>query len=160
MITLPNTLSGLLDHAITTLDQCIKDPQYTIDLMEYHTPKKSKKRFLCIPYKTIETTHVCLAGTVLAKTFNTNPNTVKSPATLDRTQNIDPLYALSSLAFGNIKEAASQLARGHSHDNSLTVPQLSTATTLNENWRMLRQNPRKLLATYKQLHKELVQHNL
>jgi hypothetical protein len=67
-IKLPEKMSDLIDIAINDLEAVEQDPKYEIDMGRWHAPEHSA-------YKC----SVCFAGSVMAKTFNSDRGTLLSP---------------------------------------------------------------------------------
>ena len=63
---LPDKPSELIRVALGDLQKCIDDPHYSIDMNNWHVP--------CVGYCS-----VCLAGAVMAKTFEIDPRAGTTP---------------------------------------------------------------------------------
>ena len=89
---LPDTPSALIRVALADLQKCIDDPMYKIDMRTWHKPVDNGKH--C---------SVCLAGSVLAKTFKVPPReSVPTPRPFARRFSSDckKLLALNSFREG------------------------------------------------------------
>lgn len=89
MNTLPDKLSELIMIAINDLKACEKDPDYVIDMSEWHHPVGDK----C---------HVCLAGAVIAKTCDASRFQRHKP---ENDELGNKLKALNSIRQGLILQA-------------------------------------------------------
>jgi len=69
--TLPNKPSELLKLAMKDLGKCERSPKYNVHMMKWHS---GFEREAC---------YVCLAGSVMAKTFNEDPKTEHHPGDYD-----------------------------------------------------------------------------
>lgn len=92
MNKLPDKPSELLKVALADYFLVKADPRYTIDLDNWHNPQESGQ---C---------KVCLAGSVMAKSFNLDINEPTSPHYLDISIG-DKLFAIDEFKNGNLREA-------------------------------------------------------
>ncbi len=95
-----DTLHELLALAIGDFRKVLADDRYAIDMSTWHEPGDDAD----------DRCHVCLAGSVLAKTIklplhDNAEDSFKGPAAWDR------LFALNSLRIGDVVEAACNLHR-------------------------------------------------
>jgi hypothetical protein len=90
---LPELPSDLIEVAVHDLELCRADPRYEINMGAWHRPFD-------------EVCHVCLAGSVLAKTFHADPHAFATPHyVIDGTlENVTywQLHALDSLRHGKV----------------------------------------------------------
>ena len=82
-------LHELLNLALDDLEKCEKDPDYLIDMGEWHFPYGGK----CF---------VCLAGAMMAKSLGTSPHYDGSPEDFE---NCSELQALDCLRCGDVEQA-------------------------------------------------------
>ena len=91
--TLPEKPSELIRVAIKDLIKCEKSPKYYIDMGEWHTP-----------YGYLGKCTVCLAGSVMAKTFDKNLKAVIFPESFDSSTE-NKLVAIDNLRAGDLHSA-------------------------------------------------------
>lgn len=95
MSKLPDTLSELLSVALDDLEATERDPRYVIDMDDWHCPEAGK----CA---------VCLAGAVMAKTFDADPERYLVPGEVTGDDSRE-LRALDALRGGYVQDAANLL---------------------------------------------------
>jgi len=91
---LPEKLSGVIEIALNDLAQVETDPDYKVDMWDWHVSRRHDDR--C---------HVCLAGGVLAKTFRYPPTKTVTPYWILDTHDRVRLVALDELRQGNLAVA-------------------------------------------------------
>lgn len=87
MKTLPKNILELTKLAIADLEKVEKDPNYRVDMGEWHTPSGD----ICL---------VCLAGAVMSQTFEMSPETYADPR--DCTDIERQLHFLNDLRAGYV----------------------------------------------------------
>jgi hypothetical protein len=70
---LPDDPTELLNAALEDLAKCEDDPTYSVDMLRWHVPAQNNTR----------TCYVCLAGAVMAKTFDLPPDSLATPGCFD-----------------------------------------------------------------------------
>ncbi len=96
--TLPQYPSELIRIALDDLKKVEKDSRYVVDMRRWHMP--DERRDPC---------SVCLAGSVIAKTFNEDPRIYLSPSSYDiKLEN--KLLALNYFRVGDVSVAFTRLA--------------------------------------------------
>lgn len=91
--SLPKIPSQLIRVALRDLELIEQDDKYEIEMAVCHVPHQGK----C---------NVCLAGAVMAKTLNSNPNEHLSPYDFEETSELRALYLFR---IGNIFEAFGEI---------------------------------------------------
>ena len=98
-INLPDMPSDLIDLALKDLDLCFNDNKYCVDMMFFH-----------LKFKEDEKCHVCLAGSVLAKSLNGNINRSITDGLFSFSDKIkNKIYGLNSLRIGDITEGVESM---------------------------------------------------
>jgi hypothetical protein len=90
MNELPDKPSELIRVALADLEKCKLDPRYSIDMLSWHQFDKL-----------IGVCHVCLAGAVMAKTFQCHPELCVNPYNFPR-EIASKLHALNAFRTGAI----------------------------------------------------------
>ena len=96
--TLPDTLSALIRVGLVDLHKCEKDDKYIINMDDWHNPYEDG------------TCAVCLAGSVMAKTLNTNVNERMVPVGTQDGVIEAKLYALDNARTGCVDRALGHMA--------------------------------------------------
>lgn len=98
---LPHKPSKLLSIAIADLEAVKKDKRYVINMGRWHSPFHSKRGIVC---------HVCLAGSVMAKSLKTDYNTEVEIEDFDpKTKTL--LNAIDHFRCGSILSALASIDR-------------------------------------------------
>ena len=89
--SLPDKPSELINMALKNLNQCLKDDNYHVDMFYFHTYFMGENK--C---------HVCLAGSVFAKTMKAGTNESMAWKLMEYPNEKNKLYALDDFRNGNI----------------------------------------------------------
>ena len=92
MKQLPDTLSALIRLAVKDMDLVKADPNYELDMNFWHTPDLTK----C---------HVCMAGSVIAKTLNCFSEQSLFPSRFADAGIRKKLWSLNSVRLGELMDA-------------------------------------------------------
>lgn len=96
---LPNKPSALIRVALADLRKVEVDPRYRVHMSNWHLPQKKGEESTC---------YVCLAGSVMAKTFEVPPSELRSPGWFDA-EVMRALHALDDFRSGEVHEGLSTL---------------------------------------------------
>lgn len=154
-ITKINTLHELLALAIGDFEKVLEDDRYAINMSSWHAPGPDGD----------DRCHVCLAGSVLAKTFqlglDVDADTFETRVWSDERLS-DRLHALDDLRLGDIRRAYYSL-----NDDDGTWDTPAEVDRLHDKWRdaippmaaraIDRRGGRELLGYLKTMHADLVE---
>lgn len=99
---LPNKPSELIELALSDMNKCIADDRYKINFNHYHIPNRILNQFNDVIIKE-PICSVCFAGSVMAKSMNTQPDTYMHVYRLTKDQ-AKKLYALDLFRQGLIND--------------------------------------------------------